>query len=68
MPIKVMLICTVDKNVFGFSASAIAFLALALPFLAKFSSFNFFADTNAISLIEKMPFDNISKNRINISM
>ena len=68
MPIKVMPICTVDKNVFGFSAGGITFLALALPFVAKFSSLNFFADTNAISLIEKMPFNNISKNRTNISM
>lgn len=51
-----------------FWAGGITFLALALPFVAKFSSLNFFADTNAISLIEQIPFDNISKNRINISM
>ena len=68
MPIKVMPICTVDKNVFGFLGGWYYFLALALPFVAKFSSLNFFADTNAISLIEKMPFNNISKNRTNISM
>jgi len=51
-----------------FWAGGITFLALALPFVAKFSSLNFFADTNAFSLIEKMPFNNISKNRTNISM
>jgi hypothetical protein len=43
----------------GFLDNSNAFFALLFPFLAKLSNLNFRADTNAISLMEKIPLTRI---------
>jgi hypothetical protein len=54
--------------VLGWAARSRAFCALELPFFAAACRVNLLADTIAISLIEKMPFSNIRKMIISISM
>jgi len=61
---RVIPICTVDKNLLGAFAKSKAALALTFPFLAAFYNLFFLADINAISDIEKTPFK-IIKNNIN---
>ena len=67
IPIKVIPICTVDKNRLGFSANSNAVFAPELPFFISFSSLNFLDETSAISDIEKIPFNKINTIIISIS-
>ena len=67
IPIRVIPICTVDRNLFGFSASSSAVFAPELPFFISFSNLNFLDETNAISDIEKIPFNKIKMIIIRIS-
>jgi len=68
IPMSVIPIWTVDKNLFGEFARSSAVTALALPFLAAFSSLFLRADISAISDIEKTPFSKIRKKIIIISI
>lgn len=68
MPIRVIPICTVDKNLLGSVESLRAAIAFGLPIFASFNNFDFRADMIAISDIENNPFNNIRSNIINISI
>ena len=60
IPISVIPICTVEKNLSGFSAKASASFADLLPFFASRARFDFLSETSAISDIARIPFDMIS--------
>src|SRR5690606_14049504 len=68
MPIKVIPICTVDKNLVGFSESSKADFAPLLPFFFAYSSLNLREETNDISDIEKTPLSNTNAIIIKISI
>ena len=57
-----------DKNLFGEFAKSNAIFALLFPFFAAVSNLFFLAEINAISDMEKTPFNSIRKNIISISM
>ena len=60
MPIKVIPICTVDRNLSGSSASFSAAIAPRLPFFASEARRVFLAEINATSDIENTPLRSIS--------
>ena len=68
IPIRVMPICTVERNLSGLLASANASLALASPFCVCTSNLAFLADNKAISAIEKRPFKIIKPKIIKTSV
>ena len=67
IPINVIPICTVDKNLLGELANSNATFALLLPFFAAVSSLFFLAEISEISDMEKTPFNKIKMNTINSS-
>ncbi|SNB08019.1 hypothetical protein FPC831_520008 [Flavobacterium psychrophilum] len=67
MPMRVIPICTVDRNLFGELAKSKAVFALVFPFFAADSSRFLRADINAISDIENTPFKRIKKKMMSIS-
>ena len=67
MPMSVMPIWTVDRNLFGELARSKAILARSFPFLAAVSRRVLRAEIKAISDIEKTPFSRIKKRMISIS-
>lgn len=60
IPIRVMPIWTVEKNLSGLSARASASFADLLPPFASEARLDFLSDTRAISDIASMPFEIIS--------
>src|SRR5215207_2643427 len=65
---RVIPICTVDKNFAGTFNNFNASLACKLPFLAAFSSLILLEETKAISDMEKTPLSRIKTNMMSISM
>ena len=67
IPIRVMPIWTADKNFSGSSASLRAVFAALLPASASACSFDFRAETKAISDMEKIPFRRIRQSMTSAS-
>lgn len=68
MPMLVMPIWMVDRNLSGFSASCRARSARLSPFLASVSNRTFFMEIKAISERAKAPFSKMSPKIINASI
>ena len=68
IPIRVIPICTAERNLSGSEASFRAVLARLLPLSASAWRFDLRADTTAISDMENIPLSRIRKRIMKISL